>query len=218
MSRRATNARAKADRRDAILAAAADAFDRLGFADTGMDWLAERAGLAKGTLYLYFPTKEAVFLALCEREFDGWFADINGRIDKLAEDDAMAFAGLAVDAVEARPRLPALAAILHVVLERNVGEEDLLAFRRKWLRNVCETGRRLEAKLGFLQEDDGTRLLLRWHALMIGCWHAAAVPAPVVRRLLEREEFAALRRDFHEELENGFALLLEGWRQGGGGF
>lgn len=217
MPKRATNATAKADRRDAILLAAADAFDRLGFTATSMEWLAERAGVAKGTVYLYFPTKESVFLALYRQELDDWFADIDARIDKLAVDDALAFAGLVADAMEARPRLPALMAILHVVLERNAGEEEILALKRYVLEKTSETGRRIEEKLGFLVEDDGIRLLLRIHALVIGCWHAAA-PAPNARRVLARDEFALLRRDFSEELENSLALLLEGWRHSGGGF
>lgn len=217
MRKRASTEAAKAGRRDAIVSAAADAFDRLGFAATSMDWLAERAGVAKGTVYLYFATKETVFLALYRRELDAWFADVDERMDSLAQDDAMAFAGLVVDALEARPRLPALAAILHTVLERNAGEEDILDFKRHLMDRHSATGRRIEEKLGFLAEDDGVRLLQRLHALTIGCWHAAQ-PAAVVRRVLSRDEFAPLRSDFSEELENTLALLLEGWRHGGGGF
>ena len=119
--------------------------------------------------------------------------------------------------VGARPRLPALAAMLHTVLERNVEEDAVLAFRQDLLAKMTATGPRLEERLGFLEEDDGVRLLLRVHAMVIGCWHAAA-PAPLARRLSDREELAPLRVDFHEELENLLVLLLEGWRQGGGGF
>ena len=103
------------------------------------------------------------------------------------------------------------------MLERNVEEEAVRAFRRDLLEKMTATGRRLEERLRFLEADDGARLLLRVHALVIGCWHAAS-PAPMARRLLEHEEFAPLRVDFHEEFEDLLVLLLEGWRQGGGGF
>lgn len=215
--KRATSSTAKAERHAAILAAAAETFDRLGFAETSMDWLAERAGIAKGTLYLYFPTKEAVFLALYRREFDTWLERIDAGIDGLSDDEAAAFAGLATDALAARPRLPALAAILHTVLERNIDEDGILAFKRHVLSKVAVTGRRLEGKLGFLAEDDGVRLLLRVHALVIGCWHAST-PSSVARKALDHDGLAALRVDFHEELENTLVLVLEGWRHCGGGF
>lgn len=47
--------------RATVVRAAVDEFLEHGFAGSTMASVAERAGLAKGTLYLYFPTKEALF-------------------------------------------------------------------------------------------------------------------------------------------------------------
>ena len=47
-----------------LLDAALDVFAEKGFAAARMEDIAARAGAAKGTLYLYFPSKEAVFEAL----------------------------------------------------------------------------------------------------------------------------------------------------------
>ena len=44
-----------------LLEAALDVFAEKGFAAARMDDIAARAGVAKGTVYLYFPGKEAVF-------------------------------------------------------------------------------------------------------------------------------------------------------------
>jgi AcrR family transcriptional regulator len=60
-SRRAAGAAAK---RQAILDAALDEFSARGFAAARMDDVAERAGVAKGTIYLYFEDKEALFQEL----------------------------------------------------------------------------------------------------------------------------------------------------------
>ena len=48
----------------AILDAALDVFAEKGFADARLDDVAARAGVAKGTIYLYFASKEALFEAL----------------------------------------------------------------------------------------------------------------------------------------------------------
>jgi AcrR family transcriptional regulator len=48
-------------RRQAILAAALHVFSRHGFATARLDDVAAKAGIAKGTLYLYFKSKEALF-------------------------------------------------------------------------------------------------------------------------------------------------------------
>jgi AcrR family transcriptional regulator len=51
----------EAGRREAILAAALDEFSARGFAAARLDDVARRAGVAKGTIYLYFRDKEALF-------------------------------------------------------------------------------------------------------------------------------------------------------------
>ncbi len=65
--RRAARARNEEQRQaklQAILDAALDVFAEKGFADARLDDVAARAGVAKGTIYLYFASKEALFEAL----------------------------------------------------------------------------------------------------------------------------------------------------------
>ena len=64
MSTRARSEQAKQKRRAAILDCALDAFFREGFQAAKMDDIAKSARLSKGTLYLYFDSKEALFEAL----------------------------------------------------------------------------------------------------------------------------------------------------------
>ena len=57
----------RSDRAGAILDAAQDLFTRFGFRRTTMDDIARAAGVAKGTLYLYFDNKAEVFRAMQRR-------------------------------------------------------------------------------------------------------------------------------------------------------
>lgn len=54
----------KQAKREAILHAAMEEFSEHGFGNTHLANVAERAGVAKGTLYLYFESKEALFAAV----------------------------------------------------------------------------------------------------------------------------------------------------------
>jgi AcrR family transcriptional regulator len=54
----------QAERRQAILDAALDEFAARGFAAARLDDVAARAGVAKGTIYLYFRDKESLFQEL----------------------------------------------------------------------------------------------------------------------------------------------------------
>jgi AcrR family transcriptional regulator len=63
-SRQDARAAKTAARRDAILDAALDEFSAKGFASARLDDVAKRAGIAKGTIYLYFADKESLFQEL----------------------------------------------------------------------------------------------------------------------------------------------------------
>jgi AcrR family transcriptional regulator len=63
---RAITETAKDERRDRLLACALDEFFEKGFTAARMEDVARRAGLSKGTLYLYFESKEDLFQALIE--------------------------------------------------------------------------------------------------------------------------------------------------------
>src|ERR1700757_4306232 len=61
---RSGRAERAAARRSAILEAALDEFSARGFAGARLDDVAQRAGVAKGTIYLHFKDKEALFQEL----------------------------------------------------------------------------------------------------------------------------------------------------------
>jgi TetR/AcrR family transcriptional regulator len=58
--------REKAERRQAILKAAKEVFFKHGFEHASMDMIAVESELAKGTLYLYFKSKEELYVSLAE--------------------------------------------------------------------------------------------------------------------------------------------------------
>lgn len=69
--------RRKQDRPGELLDAALDLFVEKGFAATRSEEVAARAGVSKGTLFLYFPTKEELFKAVVRESIAGRFAEWN---------------------------------------------------------------------------------------------------------------------------------------------
>ncbi len=61
--------REKVQRRDAIVDAAEDVFFKEGIENASMDQVAKKAELSKGTLYLYFKSKEELYRAIILRGF-----------------------------------------------------------------------------------------------------------------------------------------------------
>ena len=63
---------------DAILEAAARILVETGYATASTNRIAERAGASIGSLYEYFPGKEAIFAELRRREMAGWYEKLRG--------------------------------------------------------------------------------------------------------------------------------------------
>ncbi|MEY4099947.1 MAG: hypothetical protein RL300_1118 [Pseudomonadota bacterium] len=74
--------RRKDERPGELLAAALDLFVEKGFAATRVEEVAQRAGVSKGTLFLYFPSKEELFKAVVRENISGRFAQWSDEIDR----------------------------------------------------------------------------------------------------------------------------------------
>jgi AcrR family transcriptional regulator len=70
-SRPDTRRRRKAERPQEILEAAFAEFSRNGYAMTTLDHIAERAGVTKGTIYVYFESKEHLFISVVRQLMKG---------------------------------------------------------------------------------------------------------------------------------------------------
>lgn len=85
MSDKSRRRRDPEERRAEILAAALALFSERGFAATRIEDVAARAGIAKGTVYLHFPDKEALFTSLAS----GMTSPILERMEAMAAHDDM---------------------------------------------------------------------------------------------------------------------------------
>lgn len=73
--------RRKEARPGELLDAALDLFVEKGFTATRAEEVAARAGVSKGTLFLYFPSKEELFKAVVRENISGRFAEWNDEFE-----------------------------------------------------------------------------------------------------------------------------------------
>ena len=72
-----------ADKREAILRAATRVFARNGYFNSKVADIARAAGVADGTVYLYFKSKEEILHSIFDRSMDEAIADARQRLEKL---------------------------------------------------------------------------------------------------------------------------------------
>jgi AcrR family transcriptional regulator len=208
--RRATSDAQKQQRRAAILAIAQELFAHKPYDAITMSEIAERAGLAKGTIYLYFATKEELFLVIQEQQLAAWFAELNAGLEGLrGAHDTRLVAELFCETLLRRLELTRLLAMLHSTLEQNIDADTALRFKQFLRENIVRTGGLLEQCLPALGPGEGARLLLHAQALVIGLSHLAD-PAPVVREVLRMPGLELFEVDFAREFTSSFAALLAG--------
>lgn len=177
-----------------LLDAALDVFAAKGFAAARMEDIAAAAGAAKGTIYLYFPSKEAVFEALVRTAI----VPNLERAEMLAERHAgpvgpllLAFMGIVAEIVR-DSRLVVLPRLIIGELHR------FPELRRFYRRTVIERGLALIARMHrrgveageFRPQDSETvaRLVVApvifaaiWQTVFAPCDEAPFDPGPLLR-------------------------------------
>lgn len=209
MRARARREEDKQERREAILEAAQRIWAQASFDAFTMAEVARCVRLAKGTLYLYFPTKEALLLDVLEVRLDRCLTALEARLEEGVCRDPDVAAGIVVSALAADDPLVRLLMIMGTILEQNVPEERIYRFKTWLLSRLARTGRDLEQRLTSVPPGGGVRLLLHLHVLVAGLGQIAR-PAPAVARVLERPELEPLCIDFETELGAMVTALVRG--------
>ncbi|MEO8344242.1 MAG: TetR family transcriptional regulator [Betaproteobacteria bacterium] len=171
---RAIQAEAKHERHLAILDAAERLLLRSPDRLANVAEVADEAGLAKGTVYLYFPSKEELLLAVHERNIDGFFSALIMRLDtagSVAIDDML---DLTQRHMVEPPLFLPLAARCFGMMGQGVPAEAALAFKQRMAQRLQRAGSGLEQHFPQLAAGEGVALLRHSYALIIGLWQMSA--------------------------------------------
>lgn len=200
----------KAERRDAILAAAVSLLDEQGVEGATLTEIARRAGLSKANCYRYFESREAILLAVTLDEARAWTISVVDRLTLLAgSGDIDAVARVYSQASAERPRLCMLISALSSVLERNVSAEAVATFKRAFHPIILGSAEALRAAISELRAGQVEAFLLFIGMLTAGTWPNAN-PAPAVVEVLKRKEFSHGRIDFEATIFAHARVVLYG--------
>ena len=171
---RARSAAQKSDRREAILVAAEAQFRYSGFEAFSMATLARDAGVAKGTLYLYFKTREEVLLELYKRQLTNWCGRLAAALHSGMEDLEIVEAFFRTARED--PVFLQLVARLDSVIEHNVSLDQLIAAKRLMISQFAALSPALEDCLA-LDAGSVFEVLQTFAALLLGAQQSDAGPA-----------------------------------------
>jgi AcrR family transcriptional regulator len=196
----------KSERRAAIVRAAEALLRRDPSATFAVEQIARRAALAKGTVYLYFGSREEVLLAVHEKQTHELFDAVEKALSAPdPQGRRVVEEGLAY--LRGHPEFYPLAGNCRGMLDTNIGAEAALAFKTGIAGRLQPLGARIESIYPGLQPGEGAALLTNCYALIIGLWQQADPPRSL-RKAMHRPELAVFRIDFEAQL---VAALLDLW-------
>lgn len=167
---RAVLAEDKQERHHAILDAAERLLARSPARVANVAEVADEAGLAKGTVYLYFPGKEELLLAAHERHVDEFFRALTGRLALAAPVTLDELVALTQAHIVDRATFLPLATRCLGMMATEIPAGTAAAFHARMHERLQAAGAGLERHFPVLAAGEGVALLRRSFALIVGLW------------------------------------------------
>jgi AcrR family transcriptional regulator len=195
-------------RRRQILAAARELFRDLAYEEVSLNGIARAAGLSKSSVYLYYQTREEIFLDIYLDSFRRWVGDVVAAWAELAPGAGpRELVAAWVDAFWADGGMVSLQSLVATSLERNVSDHKLGDCLRMKLDQIGRLHQALARFFPALAAGDTATLTI--HAFTLCGQFSAYHANPGLSRLLAQAEFAGLRRDYRAMATDALTIMLE---------
>lgn len=199
----------KEERRHVILAAVEKLYLRHPDRMPSVSEVAQQAGLAKGTVYLYFATKEEMLLALHEQHVAGFFTALMKKLDAPAPQDFDSVFSITLEHLIRVPAYLPLTSRCFGMMDRETPIEIALAFKMRVAQTLAIAGAALERHFPAIGPGGGVALLLRSYGLIVGLWQLLH-PNERFGKAMDRPELKLLKRDYEREIELALRALWTG--------
>lgn len=203
---RARDPEQKAQRRETILQAAAQLFLENGHQLPSAAQVAKKANVAKGTVYLYFKTKEEIFLSLFSHKIGQLIQSFEQLNTQSAIDTQLVT--LVLEFGQREPSFMPLSTVLQSVLDTKIPPGTLYQFKKELSEALANAGKSLDMSFE-LPDGFSERALLHSYGGLVGLWQLLQWPE-VLSDVKDEPVFAPLQRDLAKELSILFRNI---WQQ-----
>ncbi|MDO4288643.1 MAG: TetR family transcriptional regulator [Eubacterium sp.] len=157
-------------RKKEIVDACEKLYKTLSFKAITIKEIGRATSFTRTSIYNYFQTKEEIFLALLQREYDLWCADLS---QMLANHDRMTvdqFANALAHTLEKRDQLLKLMSMNHYDMEENSRMENLVEFKRSYGASMQAVTRCVKKFFPKMTDHDVQTFIYAFFPFMFGLY------------------------------------------------
>ena len=164
-----------AQRREEIVGACEQLYQTMSFKDITLKEISNVTSFSRPTIYNYFHTKEEIFLALFEREYDRWNADLEKILNSEKDYAGKELAEQIAKSLERRSQLLKLLSMNNFDMEENSREELLASFKRAYGQSLKLFREILGKHCSGMSEAEAEQVVYIFFPFMFGIYPYAEV-------------------------------------------
>lgn len=176
-----------AQRREEIVGACEQLYQTMSFKDITLKEISNVTSFSRPTIYNYFHTKEEIFLALFEREYERWNDDLEKILSSEKDYAGRELAEQIARSLERRSQLLRLLSMNNYDMEENSRDELLTSFKRAYGKSLTLFREILGKYRPDMSEAEAERITYVFFPFMFGIYPYAEVTARQKKAMKEAE-------------------------------
>ena len=197
-----------AQRREEIVGACEQLYQTMSFKEITLKEISSVTSFSRPTIYNYFHTKEEIFLALFEREYDRWNEDLEKILDSDKEYSCKELADQIAKSLERRAQLLKLLSMNNYDMEENSRGELLASFKTAYGKSLTLFREILGKYCAGMSAAGAEHIIYVFFPFMFGIYPYAEVTAKQ-KAAMKEAEVDYKYQSIHEITYNCLIRLLE---------
>lgn len=192
-------------RREEIISACEKLYQTMNFKDITIIEIGKITSFTRTSIYNYFNTKEEIFLALHQKEYELWIAELEKIISGNENLTREKFADLMAKSLENRLQLLKLLSLNLFDMEMNSRQENLIEYKRVYGQSVRTVKKCLDKFFPAKTETDKQNFLYAFFPFIYGIYPYAVVD----QRQVDAMDAAGTNFVYHTVYELAYNFILK---------
>lgn len=163
------------ERRKEIIDACEKLYQTMSFKDITIIEIGKITSFTRTSIYNYFNTKEEIFLALLQKEYELWIKELEKIILENETLTKKQFADLIAKSLENRLQLLKLMSMNHFDMEMNSRQENLIEFKKIYGKSLKTVKKSLDKFFPKMSETEKNNFLYSFFPFVYGIYPYAIV-------------------------------------------